>query len=99
MNIKETNPSANVPVQDGDEPLGDRGNGDKTWTPRPGEQGISNRPDDEAADADLEDDVDDADDEDEDEDDETAETDEFDDEDEDDEEEEEDEEDAEKTGP
>jgi len=94
MNIKQTNPSANVPAQDGDEPLGDRGNGDKTWTPRPGEQGISNRPDDEAADPELDEDVDDDVDEDEDEDEETAETDdEFDDE-----EEEEDEEDAEKAG-
>ncbi len=31
----------------GGEPQGDRGRGNETWTPPPGEQGISNRPDDE----------------------------------------------------
>ena len=46
MNSKYTNPSANVPDQDSDEPLGDRGQGDKTWSPEEGKQGISNRPDD-----------------------------------------------------
>ena len=60
------------------EPQGDRGQGHKTWTPDLGEQGISNRPDDEASavpesdeaddaaafgsDADEDDDVDDEDD-------------------------------------
>jgi hypothetical protein len=34
----------------GGEPLGDRGRGNETWTPPAGEQGISNRPDDEAID-------------------------------------------------
>jgi hypothetical protein len=29
-----------------DEPQGDLGQGNKTWAPDPGEQGISNRPDD-----------------------------------------------------
>ena len=29
-----------------DQPRGDRGHDDKTWEPPPGEQGISNRPDD-----------------------------------------------------
>lgn len=37
------NPTANVPQQRSEDPLGDRGYGDKTWTPSPGEQGISNR--------------------------------------------------------
>ena len=41
--MSEENPSANVPKQGAAEPLGDRGHGDKTWTPEPGEQGISNR--------------------------------------------------------
>ena len=47
MDSKRTNPNANVPEQKPDEPRGDRGRGDKTWTPKPGEQGISNRPGDE----------------------------------------------------
>jgi hypothetical protein len=34
-------------MQGPDEPKGDRGQGDKTWSPGPGEQGISNRPADE----------------------------------------------------
>ena len=46
MNSKHTNPNANVPEQRSDEPLGDRGQGDKTWSPDQGTQGISNRPDD-----------------------------------------------------
>ena len=46
MDRKDTNPSANVPSQSNKEPLGDRGQGDKTWSPQEGEQGISNRPDD-----------------------------------------------------
>jgi hypothetical protein len=46
MNSKDTNPNANVRQQNSNEPLGDRGEGDKTWSPEPGEQGISNRPDD-----------------------------------------------------
>ena len=48
MNVKETNPSVNVPKQQPDAPLSDRGNDDKTWTPPQGEQGISNRPGDDA---------------------------------------------------
>jgi hypothetical protein len=51
-------------------PLGDRGRGNETWTPPQGEQGISNRPDDEVEpveadsttgdeDAEFEDDLDD----------------------------------------
>lgn len=47
MNTKHTNPNANVPEQEPSEPLGDRGQGDKTWSPEQGKQGISNRPDDE----------------------------------------------------
>jgi len=46
MDIKETNPSANVPKQQPDAPLGDRGK-EKTWEPPQGEQGISNREGDE----------------------------------------------------
>jgi hypothetical protein len=42
MNIKRTNPGANVPEQT-DGPLGDRGGNDKTWSPPKDEQGISNR--------------------------------------------------------
>jgi hypothetical protein len=44
MDSKYTNPNANVPEQDPEEPLGDRGRGDKTWSPPADEQGISNRP-------------------------------------------------------
>ena len=43
MDSKYTNPSTNVPEQDPNEPLGDRGKGDKSWSPQQGEQGISNR--------------------------------------------------------
>jgi hypothetical protein len=46
MDTKTHNPNANVPKQTDDEPRGDRGRGDRTWTPSPGAQGISNRPDD-----------------------------------------------------
>ena len=49
--------SAAGPRQRPDEPLGDRGQGDKTWTPDPGEQGISNRADDEGSDE-MDDDAD-----------------------------------------
>ena len=41
--MSKPNPRANVPKQEPEEPLGDRGHGDKTWAPEPGEQGISNR--------------------------------------------------------
>jgi hypothetical protein len=44
---KHHNPGANVPMQGPDEPKGDRGQGDKTWSPGESEQGISNRPADE----------------------------------------------------
>jgi hypothetical protein len=43
LNEKERNPSANVPTQLPEEPLGDRGRGDKPWTPAAGDEGISNR--------------------------------------------------------
>ena len=46
MNTKKTSPGATSPKQQPDEPLGDRGD-EKTWEPPRGEQGISNRPDDE----------------------------------------------------
>ena len=39
MNRKEKN----VPAPLREEPLGDRGQGDKTWSPAQGEQNISNR--------------------------------------------------------
>ena len=42
-NTPETNRTPAV-----DEPKGDLGHGNKTWSPDEGEQGISNRPDDEA---------------------------------------------------
>src|SRR5687768_13202154 len=48
MDSKDHNPSANVPGQTDEEPKGDRGRGDKTWTPPADEQGISNRPGDES---------------------------------------------------
>jgi hypothetical protein len=44
MDSKDHNPSANVPAQSDEDPKGDRGHGDKTWTPPADEQGISNRP-------------------------------------------------------
>jgi hypothetical protein len=44
MDSKDHNPSANVPAQTDEDPKGDRGRGDKTWTPPADEQGISNRP-------------------------------------------------------
>ena len=40
---KHKNPDKNVPEPEPNEPLGDRGKGDKTWSPEQGEQGISNR--------------------------------------------------------
>jgi hypothetical protein len=43
MDTKEANPSAHIPGQSPSSPLGDRGRGDKTWVPPAGEQGISNR--------------------------------------------------------
>jgi hypothetical protein len=49
MDIKETNPGRNVPKQQRDRPLGDQGS-EKTWEPPHGEQGVSNRSDDEATD-------------------------------------------------
>jgi hypothetical protein len=49
MDIKEASPGANVPKQQPDGPLGDQGS-EKTWEPPQGEQGISNRSDDEATD-------------------------------------------------
>lgn len=60
MDIKEANPNANVPKQRENEPLGDQGH-EKTWEPPAGEQGISNRADDEATDEPDEDDADRAD--------------------------------------
>jgi hypothetical protein len=51
MDPNDTNPSANVPAASAAGPRGDRGRGDKTWTPPPGEQGISNRVMDEDTDA------------------------------------------------
>ena len=48
MDSKTHNPGANIPRQSDTDPRGDRGHGDRTWTPDPGEQGISNRPDDTA---------------------------------------------------
>jgi hypothetical protein len=42
MDIKETNPSVNIPKQQPDAPLGDRGT-EKTWEPPQDKQGISNR--------------------------------------------------------
>ena len=41
--MSKRNPTAAVLAPLAAEPLGDRGHGDKTWTPEPGEQGISNR--------------------------------------------------------
>jgi len=54
MNSQEHNPSRDVPTQLPKEPLRDRGYGDKTWTPPEGEQGISNRVEDEDLEADAE---------------------------------------------
>jgi hypothetical protein len=48
MDSKDRNPTANVPAQTDEDPRGDRGRGDKTWTPPADEQGISNRPGDES---------------------------------------------------
>ena len=49
--MQKQTPSANVPRQRPEEPLDDRGKGDKTWSPAQGEQGISNREGDEDSDA------------------------------------------------
>jgi hypothetical protein len=48
MDSKVHNPSANVPAQTDEDPKGDRGQGDKTWTAPADEQGISNRAGDES---------------------------------------------------
>lgn len=48
MDSKVRNPSANVPAQTDEDPKGDRGQGDKTWTAPVDEQGISNRAGDES---------------------------------------------------
>ena len=48
MDSKVHNPSANVPAQTDEDPKGDRGQGDKTWTAPADEQGISNRRGDES---------------------------------------------------
>ena len=54
MTNNKQNPSGNVPTQLPQEPLGDRGRGDKTWTPAQDEQGISNRVMDEDPEAEAE---------------------------------------------
>jgi hypothetical protein len=41
--MNQKNPNSNTPQQDENDPLGDRGDGDRTWSPEQGEQGISNR--------------------------------------------------------
>lgn len=51
MTDNKKNPAGNVPRQHDDEPRGDLG-GEKTWEPPEGEQGISNRADDEDAEED-----------------------------------------------
>jgi hypothetical protein len=56
MDNKHHNPSANVPIQDTDEPSGDRGQGDKTWSSGD-QQGISNRVGDENNSENLENDL------------------------------------------
>jgi hypothetical protein len=43
MDSKHTNPGANSPEQKPGEPFGDRGKGDKTWSPQQAEQVISKR--------------------------------------------------------
>lgn len=48
------NPDQMPPQGDDSEPLGDRGHGDKTWSPAQGEQGISNREGDEDPEAEEE---------------------------------------------
>jgi hypothetical protein len=71
MTQNQTTSNPETPIAD--EPQGDLGQGHKTWTPEQGEQGISNRPDDdpgvvpesdEAEDAAFEDDEDEDDDDD-----------------------------------
>jgi hypothetical protein len=56
--MQEKTPSANVPRQDAEEPLGDRGKGEKTWSPEQGEQGISNRVGDEEPDPEIDEETD-----------------------------------------
>ena len=41
--MSNQSPTANGKGQGPEEPYGDRGKGDKTWSPEQGEQGISNR--------------------------------------------------------
>ena len=41
--MSNQSPTANGQGQGPEEPFGDRGKGDKTWSPEQGEQGISNR--------------------------------------------------------
>ncbi len=48
--MKSQNANVKIQKQGPDEPLGDRGQGDTSWTPDSGEQGISNRAGDEDAD-------------------------------------------------
>jgi len=47
MDKNVTNPRKDLPTNRSEEPLGDLGSRGKTWTPRNGEQGISNRENDE----------------------------------------------------
>jgi hypothetical protein len=49
--MNQKNPTRATPQRDEREPLGDRGDGDKAWSPEQGEQGISNRVGDEDPDA------------------------------------------------
>jgi hypothetical protein len=56
-NMSTQSPTANGPGQGPEEPFGDRGRGDETWSPEQDEQGISNRVgDEEVVDADENDD-------------------------------------------
>lgn len=56
--MNRQSPTANDPTQGPEEPLGDRGRGDETWSPEQDEQGISNRVGDEEV-VDADEDVDD----------------------------------------
>lgn len=51
MKKNPTNTARDREMGRGGQPLGDRGRGNETWNPPPGEQGISNRPDDEGIEA------------------------------------------------
>jgi hypothetical protein len=62
MKIKDHDPNVNAPKQSADEPRGDRGSDDKTWSPETDDQGILNRVEDED-DNEFEDDEDDSEDE------------------------------------